>query len=132
MRQWKYGFGNGLVELLPLTGVFPKPRVVASGARACPEQVTAQPERFEWGSCVQCRQSAQDPSLRLNDGFAQDDVSKRKPKLSRYRLGSGYFEFPNKFTHTKNAITAVMDATTRNAKAPMVMPIQYLIGSLSR
>jgi len=59
-----------------LAGVFPKPRVVTSGVRACPEQVTAQPECVEWGSRVQHRCSTQDPSLRLNTGFAQDDAYK--------------------------------------------------------
>jgi len=34
-------------------GVIPKPRVFASGARACPEGLTATPEGAEWESCVQ-------------------------------------------------------------------------------
>jgi hypothetical protein len=44
----------------------------------------------------------------------------------------GYFEVPNKSTHTRNAITAVADTMTRNPNIPAAMPIQYLIASLSR
>jgi hypothetical protein len=36
----------------------------------------------------------------------------------------GYFEVPNKSTHTRNAITTVPDTVTRNAKVPIAMPIQ--------
>jgi hypothetical protein len=36
----------------------------------------------------------------------------------------GYFEVPDKPTHTRNAITAVADTRTRNAKVPIAMPIQ--------
>ena len=36
----------------------------------------------------------------------------------------GYLEVPNKPTHTRNAITAVADTMTRNAKIPIAIPIQ--------
>jgi hypothetical protein len=36
----------------------------------------------------------------------------------------GYFEFPDKPTHIKNAVTAVANTVTRNAKVPIAMPIQ--------
>ena len=39
-------------------------------------------------------------------------------------LVGGYFDLPNKSTHTKNAISAAPDTMTRNAKVPIVMPIQ--------
>jgi hypothetical protein len=36
----------------------------------------------------------------------------------------GYFEVPDKPTYTRNAISAVADTMTRNAKIPTAMPIQ--------
>jgi len=36
----------------------------------------------------------------------------------------GYFEIPDKLTHTRNAITAVADTMARNAKIPTAIPIQ--------
>jgi hypothetical protein len=39
-------------------------------------------------------------------------------------LAVGYFEFPYRPAHTRNAITAVADTMTRNAKSPTAMPIQ--------
>ncbi|GAC1433141.1 MAG: hypothetical protein NVSMB58_16390 [Terriglobales bacterium] len=35
----------------------------------------------------------------------------------------GYFEFPDKPMYTRNAISAVADTMTRNAKIPTAMPI---------
>jgi hypothetical protein len=55
----------------------------------------------------------------------------RVEEASRFPV-VGYFEVPNKPTHTRNAITPVADTMTRHAKVPIAMPAQYLIGSLSR
>ena len=62
-------------------------------------------------------------------------ISGVKTSIKRYHAGSvavhlsetavvGYFEVPDKSTHTRNAITAVADTMTRNAKVPIAMPIQ--------
>ena len=60
--------------------------------------MTAQPERVEWGSRVQRRRSTQDPSLRLKTGFARDDASKYKSKLSYYRIFDDASHFAREFT----------------------------------
>jgi len=54
-------------------GVIPKPRVFASGARACPEGLTATPEGVEWESRAEPAQwrCPRDLSPRLKSGFAQ-------------------------------------------------------------
>ena len=44
--------------------------------------------------------------------------------IARGAVVVGYFEVPNKSMHTRNAITAAPDATTRNPKVPIAMQIQ--------
>jgi hypothetical protein len=47
----------------------------------------------------------------------------RVEEASRFPV-VGYFEVPNKPTHTRNAITPVADTMTRHAKVPIAMPAQ--------
>jgi hypothetical protein len=90
--------------VFPLTcGVIPKPGVFASGAR-------------DLACSANC--STQDPSLRLNNGFAQDDASKQKLKLSHYPL-DGAVRSPKMAVPIRTQVDPSSIATSKSCDMPM-------------